>query len=101
MSRYKRHFSCVIKSFRHSGLRELFETGRSSRVRPDLQRRAFVRLKVIDEAAVPSDLNLPGFSFHRLRGRSVRYSVHINGPWCLTFEWEDGDAVRVNIEQYH
>ncbi len=83
------------------GLRELFETGRSRRVRPDLQRRALVRLKVLDEAADPSDLNVPGFNLHRLQGRPVRYSVHVNGPWCVTFEWEDGDSVRVNLEQYH
>jgi len=91
----------VITSFRHAGLRELFETGTSPRVRRDLQRRALVRLKVLDEVTLLSDLNVPGFSFHRLRGRPVRYSVHVNGPWCLTFEWEDGDAVRVNLEQYH
>ena len=83
------------------GLRELFETGRSSRVRPDLQRRALVRLKVLDEAADPSDLNVPGFNFHRLQGRPVRYSVHVNGQWCVTFELEDVDSVRVNLEQYH
>ena len=90
----------MIKSFRRVGLRELFETGKSPRVRPDLQRRALVRLKVLDEAADPSDLNVPGFDFHRLLGRPVRYSVHVNGPWCVTFEWEDGDSVRVNLEQY-
>jgi proteic killer suppression protein len=101
MSRYTRHLSSVIKSFQHAGLRELFETGRSPRVRQDLQRRALVRLKALDEAAFPSDVNVPGFNFHRLQGRPVRYSVHVNGPWCLTFEWQDGDAVRVNIEQYH
>lgn len=91
----------MISTFRHAGLRELFERGKSSRVRPDLQRRALVRLKALDEAAEPSDLNVPGFNFHRLRGRPFRYSVHVNGPWCVTFEWEDGDAVRVNLEQYH
>lgn len=91
----------MIRTFRHAGLRELFEEGRSARVRPDLQRRALVRLKVLDEAVAPTDLNVPGFSFHRLRGKPVRYSLHVNGPWCLTFEWEDGDAVRVNLEQYH
>ena len=63
--------------------------------------RALVRLKVLDEAALPSDLNVPGFNFHRLHGRPVRYSVHVSGPWCLTFEWEDADAVRVNLEHYH
>ena len=73
----------------------------SARVRPDLQRRALLRLKVLDQAAVPSDLNVPGFNFHTLRGKPVRHSLHVNGPWCVTFEWEDGEAVRVNLEQYH
>jgi len=91
----------VIKSFRHAGLRELFETARSPRVRQDLQRRALIRLKVLDEATLLSDLNVPGFNFHRLRGRPVRYSLHVNGPWCVAFEWEDEDAVRVDLEQYH
>lgn len=91
----------MIRSFRHAGLRELFETGRSARVRPDLARRALQRLKVLDQAAVLSDLNVPGFNFHRLRGKPVRQSLHVNGPWCVTFEWEDGEAVRVNLEQYH
>jgi proteic killer suppression protein len=91
----------VIRSFRHAGLRELFETGKTTRVRPDLQRRASIRLKVLDEAVLLSDLNVPGFNFHRLQGKPVRHSLHVNGPWCVTFEWEGGDAVRVNLEQYH
>ena len=91
----------MIKSFRHAGLRELFGSGRSPRVRHDLQRRALVRLKALDEAALPSDLNVPGFTFHRRQARPVRYSLHVGGLWCLTFEWEDGDAVRVTLEQYH
>ena len=91
----------MIKSFRHAGLRELFETGKSPRVRQDLQRRALVRLKVLEVAVAPSDLNVPGFNFHRRQGDAVRYSVHVNGPWCLTFEWEGQDAARVNLEHYH
>jgi proteic killer suppression protein len=46
-------------------------------------------------------LNLPGFNFHPLRGKPLRYSVHVNGPWCLTFEFYGGDAWRVDYEQYH
>jgi proteic killer suppression protein len=91
----------VIKSFRHAGLRELFESGKSPRVRHDLRRRVLVRLKALDAAAFPSDLNVPGLNFHRLQGRPVRYGVYVNRPWCLTFEWEDGDAVRVTLEQHH
>jgi proteic killer suppression protein len=27
--------------------------------------------------------------------------VHVNGPWCITFEFDTGDACRVDFEQYH
>ena len=60
-----------------------------------------MRLKALDEAVLLTDLNVPGFNLHRLQGKPVRYSLHVNGPWCVTFEWEDGDVTRVNLEQYH
>jgi proteic killer suppression protein len=91
----------VIESFWHRGLRELFETGTSRWVRADLQRRALVRLAAIDSAATLEALNQPGFDFHALRGRPRRYSIHVNGPWCITFEWRDGRILRVDFEQYH
>ncbi len=54
------------------------------------------------EAAVnQQDLNLPGFNFHPLRGKPVRYSMHVNGPWAITFEWDAPKASRVDFEQYH
>lgn len=47
-------------------------------------------------------MNVPGFDFHALKGVDpVRYTVHVNGPWCITFEFEETDAVRVDFEQYH
>src|SRR5712672_820366 len=47
-------------------------------------------------------MNVPGFDFHSLQGfNPKRYSVHVNGPWCITFEFEDGEACRVDFEQYH
>jgi len=91
----------VIRSFRHKGLKELFATGASRRVRPDLQRRVIRRLDALDAAADPAELNLPGFGFHALKGRPKRYALWVNGPWRITFEWRDGDAVQVDLEQYH
>ncbi|MBN2360868.1 MAG: type II toxin-antitoxin system RelE/ParE family toxin [Deltaproteobacteria bacterium] len=91
----------MIRSFRHKGLKALFETGVSSKVRPDLQRRALARLDALDAATAVGDLNVPGFDFHALRGVPRRFSLHVNGPWCVTFEWIDGDAWRVDLEQYH
>ncbi|MCP4372810.1 MAG: plasmid maintenance system killer [Deltaproteobacteria bacterium] len=91
----------MIKSFKHKGLSELFERGNSRRIRQDLQSRCLRRLEVMDQAEILSDLNMPGFNFHGLQGVPQRYSIHINGPWCLTFEWKEGEALRVDLEQYH
>ncbi len=91
----------MIKSFKHKGLAELFEAGRTRRVRQDLQSRCLRRLEVLDQAEVLNDLNVPGFNFHGLHGVPKRYSIHVNGPWCITFEWKEGEALRVDLEQYH
>ena len=91
----------MIRSFRHKGLAELFERGRSRRVRADLHARCLRRLEALDQVEALRNLNLPGFGLHPLRGKPERYSLYVNGPWRITFEWEDGEAVRVDLEQYH
>ena len=92
----------MIKSFRSKALKELFETGKSSKLQQNLLKRALVRLDRLDQAEAVSELRLPGFDFHALNGfNPTRYTIHINGPWCITFEFRDGDAWNVDIEQYH
>jgi len=47
-------------------------------------------------------MNVPGFDFRSVKGLNpTRYSVHVNGAWCITFEFKGGDADRVDFEQYH
>jgi toxin HigB-1 len=91
----------MIKSFKHKGLAELFERGSSRQVKHDLQSRCLRRLEVLDQAESLFDLNVPGFDFHGLRGIPKRYSIHINGPWCITFQWEEGEVLLADLEQYH
>ena len=91
----------MIKSFKHKGLAELFDRGRSRRVRQDLHTRSLRRLTALDHAESLTDLQVPGFIFHGLHGLPKRYSIHVNGPWCITFEWQGSDALRVDLEQYH
>jgi proteic killer suppression protein len=91
----------MIKSFQRKGLAELFERGRSRKVRQDLQSRSLRRLDALDQAESLIDLNIPGFDFHALRGSPKRYSIHVNGPWCITFQWIEGDALKIDLEQYH
>jgi toxin HigB-1 len=96
-----RYCSNVIKSFKHKGLSELWATGKSRKVSASLVQRCLRRLDALDRAVRPEDLNVPGFDFHLLRGKPQRYTIHVNGPWCITFEWDRNDAVRVDLEQYH
>ena len=91
----------MIKSFRHKGLKELFVAGVSAKVAKNLEPRCLRRLAVLDNAARLENLKLPGMDFHPLRGKPQRHSIHVNGPWCITFEWDKGDAFRVDLEQYH
>jgi len=91
----------MISGFRHKGLQELAETGKSAKLRPDLLGRALRRLDAIAAAKTPEALRLPGFDFHPLQGVPKRYSVHVNGPWCITFGWEGENAIDVDLENYH
>ena len=92
----------MIQSFRHKGLAELWASGRTGKIDAKLQKRILVRLDRLNVAVRVEEMNLAGFDFHALRGFApVRYTVHVNGPWCITFEFEQEDAWRVDLEQYH
>jgi proteic killer suppression protein len=91
----------VIESFRHKGLKELFQTGRTAKVDARVTQRCSDVLDALDTAQSLNDLNLPGFQLHQLHGKPVRHSIHVNGPWTITFEWDAPGAWRVDLEQYH
>ncbi len=92
----------MLKTFKSKALRELWQTGKSRKIAADLRSNIAIILSVLDVAESKNDLNLPGFNFHSLRRfKPTRYSIHVNGPWCVTFEFADGEARKVNLEQYH
>jgi proteic killer suppression protein len=97
-----RYFAWVIASFRHKGLQAYWASGSLAGIDAKLAARIRVRLVALQAATQPEDMNLPGFDFHGLRGdRAGRYSVHVNGPCCITFGWQDGHAIKVDLENYH
>jgi proteic killer suppression protein len=92
----------VIRSFKSKGLAELWGRGRTGKINIKMHARILRRLDRLAVIVRPEEMNLPGFDFHPLLGfQPTRYSVHVNGPWCITFEFEDGEASRVDFEQYH
>lgn len=91
----------MIRTFKHKGLRGLFESGHSAKVSPAMRARCLRLLDALNAAAAPEDMNLPGLGFHKLQGTPPRYAVSVTGNWRVTFAWLEGDAVDVNLEDYH
>ena len=92
----------MIRTFRSKALAELWAKGRAAKIDAKLSKRILIRLDRLNVSIAPTQMNLPGFDFHALKGFvPTRYSVHVNGPWCITFEFDYGEALRVDFEQYH
>ena len=92
----------MIRRFRHRGLRRMYERDDPSRVSPDMADRISLALADLDDAGTPSDLDLPGYRLHPLKGDLKGYwSISITGNWRLVFRFEDGDAYDVDLVDYH
>ena len=92
----------MIKSYKSKALKELFETGKTAKMDRKLQAKAKRMLDALNSAKRAGDMSVPGWNFHPLKGFDpTRYSCHVNGPWCITFEFEGEDATKVDYEQYH
>jgi len=92
----------AIQTFKSKALKKLFDEGDASGVSGDIADRLLRRLDTLDAATVISDLNLPGFRLHQLKGdRRGTWAIDISGNWRLTFKFQDGDASDVNLEDYH
>jgi len=91
----------MIKTFDNKQLKALWETGKS-KIDARFHARILRRLDALDAATSLEDMKLPSFDFHALKGhKPTRYTVHVNGPWCVTFEFKDGNAYVLDFEQYH
>jgi proteic killer suppression protein len=92
----------MIKSFRHKGLKEYWETGNTKGIPAQLAKKIDSRLAVIDDAKEIEDINYPGFDLHELKGdRKGTWAVKVSGNWRITFKFIDGDAYELNLEDYH
>lgn len=92
----------MIKSFRHKGLRALFETGSTAGVQASHSKRLRFQLAALDTAHVIEDMDIPGFRLHPLKGAMKgRWSINVNGNWRITFEFKDGNAYVLDYEDYH
>jgi proteic killer suppression protein len=93
----------MIKSFASKETAAIF-TGLAVRRLPlDMQQTARRKLKQLDTAFGLDDLRIPpGNRLEALKGnRKGQWSIRINDQWRICFCWVDGDALDVEIVDYH
>lgn len=92
----------MIRSFRHKGLKEFFETGSKRGISPGLAARIARRLDVLNAAQRLTDIGAHGFDLHRLKGdRQDEWAISVSGNWRITFRFEKADVFDINLEDYH
>ena len=92
----------MIRTFRHRGLKELYEQGRSSKVAQRHVGKLLRILTALDRSSGPEGMDVPGFRLHPLKGRlRGHHAVSVSANWRVTFRFEDGHAVDVDYLDYH
>ena len=92
----------MIKTFAHKGLRELFETGKSKRIRPDMRKKLVIQLDQLNQATKPYDMNLPGYDLHEYSyAQKGTWSIKVTGNFRILFRFDGPDAVDVFLTDPH
>ena len=92
----------MIRSFRHRGLRRLYERGNRAGIRADLLETVERILTILDAATTPQALDLPRYHLHPLKGDlKGLWSVTVRANWRIIFRFENGDALDVELVDYH
>ena len=92
----------MIKTFKHKGLKKLYETGGKKGVQPDHVNRLRLILARLDASSTADDMDLPGLGLHPLKGKFKGFwAVSVSGNWRVIFRFENGNAIDVNYLDYH
>ena len=92
----------MIRSFKHRGLKRLYERGDQSKVRQDQLQVIENILAFLDIAVRTQDLNKPGYNLHPLKGKLKGFwSVKVLGNWRIIFRIKDGDVLDIDLIDYH
>jgi len=93
----------MIKSFRSRETEKIWNGIRSKRLPQSIQQIARRKLRMLNNARSLNDLRIPPANrLEALLGnRKGQHSIRINDQWRICFAWMDGDAVHVEIVDYH
>jgi proteic killer suppression protein len=110
--KYMLHMTCiicyttevdVIKSFRDKETEKIYRGYKSLKLDQSIQRLAYRKLKMINNAFDLKDLTAPpSNNLEKLKGKMEGYySIRINDQFRICFRWENQDVYDVEIVDYH
>jgi len=94
----------MIKSFKHKGLKLLWEDGKTSKLPADQIRRIEMMLEVVDSAQeVPEDFGaFQNWNIHKLSGDLKDFwSIKVNKNYRIIFHFDGQHAYDVDYIDYH
>ena len=92
----------MIRSFKHRGLKRLYERGDRAGIRPDLIDTVERILTILDSATGPQSLDVPRYRLHPLKGDFRGFwSVTVRANWRIIFRFEQGAVTDVDLVDYH
>jgi proteic killer suppression protein len=93
----------VIQNFKDKEAQKVFERKHSRKLPLDIQQVALRKLRMLNRAETLQDLRVPPANrLERLVGdREGQYSIRVNDQWRICFVWQNGDALDVEIVDYH
>ena len=93
----------MIRNFKDKEAEKIFERQRSRKLPSEIQQVALRKLRMLNRSQMLQELRVPPANrLERLSGdREGQYSIRINSQWRICFEWQDGDALNVEIVDYH
>ena len=87
---------------KHKGLRQFAETGTAKGINPAMTEKLRRILSALAAANTPGELDNPVWRLHPLKGDMAgHWSIRVTGNWRVTFRFADGEAVDVNLIDYH
>jgi proteic killer suppression protein len=93
----------AIKSFADKTTAAVFAWVRVKRLSAEVQALAQRKLAVLHRVATVEELRVPpGNRLEKLGGdRQEQWSIRINAQWRICFQYINGDALNVEIVDYH
>ncbi len=94
----------MIKSFKHKGLKNFYETGSLKGIQPIHKDRLEIILTTLNTMTNLAPLRTKSYNLHSLHGDlNGQWAVTVQANWRITFEFDEttSDVYIVDYQDYH